>query len=294
MSATPSAGSGHDRLEVTIITGLSGAGRSEAADVLEDLGYFVIDNLPAPLIAKVAELAGGQAGHRYAFVVDVRSGQFLDALGAALDELGRLGARTRVLFLDAGDDSLVRRFEASRRKHPLGTERVLDGIGRERELLQDVKARADVVVDTSDLTVHELADRLREIFAGADRAALQVNVVSFGFKHGLPLDVDTVFDCRFLPNPHWVDELRPLTGLDPPVREYVMGQSATGEFLGELDRLLGLLLPAYVKEGKAYLSIGIGCTGGHHRSVVLADEIAAITKRHGYPASVHHRDVERE
>lgn len=285
---------GEGRLEVTIITGLSGAGRSEAADVLEDLGYFVIDNLPAPLIAKVAELAGGQGGHDYAFVVDVRSGHFLDTLGAALDELRRLGARTRVLFLEAGDDALVRRFEGTRRKHPLGTDRVLDGIRREREMLEEVKARADVVVDTSDLTVHDLADRLREIFAGASRAALQVNVVSFGFKHGLPLDVDTVFDCRFLPNPHWVDELRPLTGLSSPVREYVMEQPATREFLDELDRLLGLLLPAYVKEGKSYLSIGIGCTGGHHRSVVLAEQIAAITKRHGFPASVHHRDVDRE
>lgn len=283
-----------ERLEVTIVTGLSGAGRSEAANVLEDLGHFVIDNLPAPLISKVAELAGGKATQRYAFVVDVRSGQFLDALGTALDELRQLGARTRILFLEASDEALVRRFETTRRKHPLQTERVSDGIAKERELLEELRAQADVVVDTGDFTVHDLADRLREIFADRSDAPMQVNVVSFGYKHGLPLDVDTVFDCRFLPNPHWVDALRPLPGTDPKVRKYVLHQPETGEFLDELDRLLGLLLPAYVKEGKSYLSIGVGCTGGHHRSVVLAEEIAGITKRHGFPATVHHRDVERE
>ncbi|HEY5078126.1 MAG TPA: RNase adapter RapZ, partial [Acidimicrobiia bacterium] len=203
-------------LDLTIITGMSGAGRSEAAHVLEDVGYFVIDNLPPMLIGKVAELARStEKPIRYALVVDVRSGDFLHDLSAAIDELRRNGAHTRVLFLDASDDVLVRRYEASRRRHPLSdTDRVSDGIGRERVLLEPLKGEADLIVDTSSLNVHELRDRLRELFA--DQIAdgeLQVNVVSFGYKHGLPIDVDLVFDCRFLPNPHWVDELRPLTGL---------------------------------------------------------------------------------
>ena len=209
-------------LDVTIITGMSGAGRSEAAHVLEDLGFFVIDNLPPMLIGKVAELArGGGKPLKYALVVDVRSGDFLHDLSTAIDELHRYGARTRVLFLDAADEVLVRRYEASRRRHPLSdTERVSDGIARERALLESLKGEADLIVDTSSLNVHELRDRLRELFAEhTTDSAMQVNLVSFGYKHGLPIDVDVVFDCRFLPNPHWVEELRPLTGLDAPVRE---------------------------------------------------------------------------
>ena len=282
------------KLEVTIVTGLSGAGRSAAADVLEDLGYFVIDNLPAPLISKVTELAHGKATRRYAFVIDVRAGEFLEALGTALDELRQSGAQTRILFLEASDESLVRRFEATRRRHPLQTERVSDGIAEERELLEALREQADVVVDTSDFSVHDLAARLRELFGEPSVGRMQVNVVSFGYKHGIPLDVDTIFDCRFLPNPHWVDELRPLDGRHPDVRRYVLEQPETKEFLEELDRLFALVLSGYMKEGKAYLSIGVGCTGGHHRSVVLAEEIAAMTERHGFPATIHHRDVERE
>ena len=215
-------------LDVTIITGMSGAGRSAAADVLEDLGFFVIDNLPPALIAKVAELGARQGDpQRFALVVDVRSGEFIDELVAALAELREMGARTRVLFLDAADDVLVRRYEATRRKHPLaGDERVSEGIATERQLLGELKGRADVVIDTTELNVHELRDRL----LGALRrrrprdSALQTSVVSFGYKHGLPIDVDLVLDCRFLPNPHWVDELRPLPGTDPLVRDYVLGQ----------------------------------------------------------------------
>ena len=283
-------------LDVTIITGMSGAGRSEAAHVLEDLGFFVIDNLPPTLIGKVAELARGQEKPEpYALVVDVRSGDFLDDLAGGIDELHRNGAKTRVLFLDASDDVLVRRYEASRRRHPLSdTDRVSDGIARERVLLESLRGEADLLVDTSSLNVHELRDRLRERF-GTDQteARLQVNVVSFGYKHGLPLDVDLVFDCRFLPNPHWIDELRPLTGEDRRVRDYVLSQPKTRDFLDELDRLLELTLPGYEHEGKAYLSIGVGCTGGRHRSVVVADQLAERLRRHGYPASVHHRDVAR-
>jgi UPF0042 nucleotide-binding protein len=284
------------RLDVTIVTGMSGAGRSEAAHVLEDLGYFVIDNLPPMLIGKVAELARStENARRYALVVDVRSGDFLHDLADALDELQRVGITERILFLDASDDVLVRRYEASRRRHPLSdSDRVSDGIARERALLESLKGEADLIVDTSNLNVHELRDRLRELFPAEPTArGLQVHIVSFGYKHGLPLDVDVVLDCRFLPNPHWVESLRPYTGLDEPVREYVLEQPGTGEFLDELDRLFDLLLPGFEQEGKAYLSIGIGCTGGRHRSVVIAEQLAKRLERAGYPAVVHHRDVGR-
>jgi UPF0042 nucleotide-binding protein len=285
-----------DELDITIVTGLSGAGRSEAANVLEDLGFFVIDNLPPLLIPKVAELARvpGRSPIRYALGADVRSGA-LEDLHVALEQLREAGARTRILFLEAADDVLVRRYEASRRKHPLGSgERMSEAIAEERALLEPLKAEADVVIDTSNLNVHQLRDRLRHLFAGgpADQA-LQASIVSFGFKHGLPLDVDLVFDCRFLPNPHWVEALRPLRGTDAKVKRYVMKQPETEAFLAELERLFALLLPAYVKEGKSYLSIGVGCTGGHHRSVVLAEELARTLERLGFPARVHHRDVER-
>jgi UPF0042 nucleotide-binding protein len=283
-------------LDVTIVTGMSGAGRSAAADVLEDLGFFVIDNLPPALITKIAGLGRGvQEDQRFALVIDVRAGEFVEDLESALAELRQMGARTRVLFLDAADDVLVRRYEATRRKHPLGEEdRVSDGIARERQLLEDLKGHADVVLDTSELNVHELRDRLRELFDSDQMSdALHPSVVSFGYKHGLPLDVDLVFDCRFLPNPHWVEELRPLSGNDPAVRAYVMQQPETAQFLDELERLFALLLPAYVKEGKSYLSIGVGCTGGRHRSVVIARELAARLGKLGFTPRVHHRDIDR-
>jgi len=284
-------------LDVTIITGMSGAGRSEAAHVLEDVGYFVIDNLPPMLIGKVAELARStEKPIRYALVVDVRSGDFLHDLSGAIEELRRNGAHTRVLFLDAADEVLVRRYEASRRRHPLSdTDRVSDGIARERALLEPLKGEADLIVDTSSLNVHELRDRLRELFSDQTvDGALQVNVVSFGYKHGLPIDVDLVFDCRFIPNPHWVDELRPLTGLDPSVRDYVLSRPGTPEFLAQLDQLLELTLPGFEREGKAYLSIGVGCTGGRHRSVVVAGQLGDRLRAHGYRVAVHHRDVDRD
>ena len=285
-------------LDVTVVTGMSGAGRSAAADVLEDLGFFVIDNLPPALIPKVAELGRGREGaNHFALVVDTRAGEYLPDLESALAELRESGARTRVLFLDASDEVLVRRFDATRRRHPVAeSDRVSDGITRERELLERIKEQADVVVDTSELNVHELRDRLRELFGEPTGApsGLQLSVVSFGYKHGLPLDVDLVFDCRFLPNPHWIESLRPLPGTDPKVRRYVMKQEETQAFLEELSNLFELLLPAYVREGKSYLSIGVGCTGGRHRSVVIAAEIARLLERLGFPARVHHRDLERE
>ncbi|MFA5883691.1 MAG: RNase adapter RapZ [Acidimicrobiia bacterium] len=284
-------------LDVTIITGMSGAGRSSAADVLEDLGFFVIDNLPPALIPKVVELARGrEEPRRFVLGVDVRSGTFMHDLEGALAELREQGVVTRVVFFDASNDTLVRRFEETRRRHPLAdSDRVVDGITREREVLGVLKGQADLVVDTSSTNVHELRDRLHELFGeGAPtEGALQTSIVSFGYKHGIPVDVDLLFDCRFLPNPHWIDELRPLSGTDAAVRDYVLGQPEAGAFLAELERLFALLLPAYVNEGKAYLSIGVGCTGGRHRSVVIATELARVLRDLGFDARVHHRDRDR-
>jgi RNase adapter protein RapZ len=284
-------------LDVTIITGMSGAGRSSAADVLEDLGFFVIDNLPPALIPKVVELARGrEEPRRFVLVVDVRSGSFMHDLEGALAELRDFGIVTRVVFFDASNEALVRRFEETRRRHPLAdSEGVIDGITRERALLDTLKGQADLVVDTSNLNVHALRDRVQELFGeGAPtEGALQTSIVSFGYKHGIPVDVDLLFDCRFLPNPHWIDELRPRSGNDEAVREYVLGQPEAGAFLAELERLFALLLPAYVHEGKAYLSVGVGCTGGRHRSVVIASELARVLRDLGFEARVHHRDLDR-
>jgi UPF0042 nucleotide-binding protein len=283
------------RLDFTIITGISGAGRSEAAKVLEDIGYFVIDNLPPALIDKMAELALLPASGitHIALVVDVRGGQFFDELEAALKDLRARGIDHRILFLTADDDALVRRFEASRRRHPLA-DRVVDGIKMERSQLESLREQADLVIDTSSLTPHELRDRIATTFSRQPREArLRVTVVSFGYKHGVPLDADIVMDVRFLPNPHWVDELRPLTGADASVRDYVLGRDATRDFLARFEDLLGVLIPGYLAEGKHYLTLGIGCTGGRHRSVVVADEVAELLRDRGLLVNVEHRDVER-
>jgi UPF0042 nucleotide-binding protein len=283
--------------EYLIIAGLSGAGRSTAAAVFEDLGWFVIDNMPPALITKVADLVDrpGSETERVALVVGRGGHEYLEGVGSALESLRRTGSRVRVLFLDASDDVLVRRFEGTRRRHPLGAgEGVVGSIVQERLILDPIKDQADVVVDTSDLNVHQLRNRLVQLFAAADEAeGMQTTVVSFGFKHGIPLDVDVVLDCRFLPNPHWVEELRPYTGIDQPVREFVMGQPETKEFLDRLDELFALLLPAYVREGKSYLTVAMGCTGGRHRSVVLAEELAKRIADHGFKPTVHHRDLNR-
>jgi UPF0042 nucleotide-binding protein len=282
--------------EFLLITGLSGAGRSNAANTFEDLGWFVIDNLPPSLIGKVAELvrAPGSTTERVALVVGTGPLlEYLDELPDALEQLRESGPRVRVLFLEASDEVLTRRHDNPRRPHPPAGERVSEAIEQERRALDEVKSQADVVVDTTELNVHQLRDRLLEIFSHDTDHDLQTNVVSFGFKYGVPLDVDMVFDCRFLPNPHWVDDLRPLTGLDDAVRDYVLDQPESGEFLGKLDDLLGLLLPAFVKEGKSYLSVAVGCTGGRHRSVVIADELAKLLAKRGFEPTVQHRDVNR-
>lgn len=283
------------RLAVTIVTGMSGAGRSEAANALEDLGFFVIDNLPPQLIGEVAVLAARNAQPPpYALVVDVRSGDFLADLRAAVTRLRHDGASVRTLFLDAADEVLIRRYEASRRRHPMShSARVGDGIAHERELLAALRGEADLLVDTTNLNVHQLRARLHELFADeAEVPGLRVNVVSFGYKHGLPLDVDIVLDCRFLPNPHWIDELRPLTGLDARVRDHVLGSA--DDFVDRVEAVLEVTLPGYADEGKAYLSIGVGCTGGRHRSVAVAEALAERLRSLGADPVVHHRDIGRE
>jgi UPF0042 nucleotide-binding protein len=280
--------------EFVVITGLSGAGRSQAADHLEDMGWFVIDNVPAALIPKLAELLAdpGSTHERAALVV--RTGEYDDEIRPALDALRATAQRVRILFLDAATDVLVRRYENTRRRHPVGGASLEESIELERRQLEPLKAEADVVVDTSDLNVHQLRAWIVELFAAdsAD-AGLQVSVVSFGYKHGVPIDVDMVFDGRFLPNPHWVDDLRPLTGRDEPVRDYVLGQPEARDFLDRLDHLFELLVPAFVREGKSYLRIAVGCTGGRHRSVVIAEELARSLRDHGLDPTVLHRDVER-
>jgi UPF0042 nucleotide-binding protein len=281
--------------EFVVITGLSGAGRTQAANALEDLGWFVIDNLPPSLIDKVAELAQapGTSIERVALVIGPQAG--LEDPSASLATLRATNARVRVLFLDASEKVLVRRYTDTRRRHPLGEgEGIIETIERERASLEPIKAEADVVVDTTDLNVHQLRDRIVALFGSElPGAGMQTTVLSFGYKHGLPLDADLVVDCRFLPNPHWVEELRPQTGQDPEVRGYVMRFPQTTEFLRRLDALLDLLLPSYVQEGKSYLTLALGCTGGRHRSVVIADEVAKLLRRRGFEASLVHRDVGR-
>jgi len=280
--------------EFVIVTGLSGAGRSQVGAALEDLGWYVMDNIPMALITKVADLVSGPGpeAQKVALVVGRQAGQ-LDELQTAIEQLRATGERVKVLYLDASEEVLVRRFEGTRRRHPFGSEGVAEAIADERRRLEGIKEMADVVVDTSELNVNQLRERVADLFPGDETAAMQILVLSFGFKHGVPLDVDNVLDVRFLPNPHWVEEMRPLTGLDEPVRRYVLGQPEAKEFLERAEHLLKFLVPAYVKEGKSYLTIAIGCTGGHHRSVVLAEEIAGRLRDLGYTPSVTHRDVER-
>jgi UPF0042 nucleotide-binding protein len=284
-------------VDFVVITGLSGAGRSEAAKVLEDLGYFVIDNLPPPLIGRVAELAlVGRDRSRVALVVDARGGAFAEdvsELQRALEPLRALTITLRVLFLEASDEVLVRRFEQTRRRHPVAGERVVEAIALERELLRDLRAGADLVIDTSDLNVHELRTRILAAFTD-EGAGLLVTVASFGFKYGLPLDADMVLDVRFLPNPHWVPALRPKTGQDTAVREYVLQQEGTKAFMDRVEALLEIALPGYVREGKHYLTVAIGCTGGRHRSVVLAEELGRWLAERRFRVNVTHRDMERE
>ena len=296
LDAVDSAAEGAHLPDLAIITGMSGAGRSTTANVLEDLGWFVVDNLPPALLPTLAELGGRSRGDvaRMAAVVDVRSRAFFADLTAALAQLAADGSDPRIIFLEASDESLVRRHEAVRRPHPLqGDGRLVDGIAREREMLRDLRAEADIVLDTTDLNVHELGAKVLAAF-DQDEPGLHATVMSFGFKYGLPVDADLVVDCRFLPNPHWVPELRPLNGTDEPVRAYVMAQQGADEFLDTYERLLTIIGDGYQREGKRYATIAVGCTGGKHRSVAMTEELARRLAGHGVEASVVHRDLGRE
>jgi UPF0042 nucleotide-binding protein len=280
----------------TLITGLSGAGRSEAAHSLEDLGFFVVDNLPPALLGTMAELVSRPGGPtRVAIVVDARGGVFFGELSKALEELQNQHIGYRIVFLEAADDDLVNRYEATRRRHPLApADRVVEGIRKERLMMESLRGDADLIIDTTGLTPHDLRDRIREAFAEAPpEAGLQVSVQSFGFKFGAPRDADLVLDVRFLPNPHWVDELRPLPGTDERVRGYVHEQDQYETFMERLEALLDVVVPGYVAEGKSYLTIAIGCTGGRHRSVVVAEELADSLRDRGLPVTVNHRDLSR-
>ena len=282
--------------DILVIAGLSGAGRSQAADDLEDLGWFVVDNLPVSLIDKVVELSesGTAPQNRLALVVGVAAHQNDEI--SSVERLRQAGNRVRILYMDAATPELIRRYGASKRRHPMAHEgeNVERSIERERHLLEPVKAAADLVIDTTSLTVHQLKNQIVELFWDSEgREVLQLSVMSFGYKHGIPLDVDFVFDVRFLPNPHWIDELRNKTGLDDDVRSYVLESKLATTFVTQVEGLLDLLLPAFREEGKSYLTVAVGCTGGRHRSVAVAEELSRWLTKSGYRPRVTHRDVHR-
>jgi len=286
------------QVEVTVITGLSGAGRSEAAKALEDFGWFVIDNLPPALISKMMPLvfAKGSDIQRVALVIDARGGQFFAEAAQELENLRREQSNFRMLFLDASDETLVRRFDATRRVHPLAPDdSVAVGIQRERELMRFFRDGADLLIDTSDMSVRKLRSKLAAYFEDeTPTEGLKITLISFGFKYGLPLDADIVFDARFLPNPHWIDELRPLSGADDAVQEYVLSHDASQQFIERTRDLLEVLVPGYQAEGRHYLTVAVGCTGGRHRSVVLTERVAALIREHELSVRVIHRDIERD
>lgn len=284
---------------VVIITGLSGSGKSTAIRALEDLGYFCIDNLPVPLLPKVLELSAAgpssrQEWRRIAFVVDTRDQMHLDQADKILDQLGDEGVEVQILFLEATDDVLLRRFSETRRRHPVspsGT--VRDGILLERQQLENLRRRAALVVDTSAHTVHTLKALVQDRFGGSADPPFAITILSFGFKYGLPTECDLVFDLRFLPNPHFIEELRPQTGLDEPVRNFVLSLPEATRFLSLFQEMTEFSLPHYEREGKSYLTIGVGCTGGKHRSVAMTETIAEALRARGWNATAKHRDLPR-
>lgn len=282
-------------IQMVIITGLSGAGKTQTVQCLEDLGFFCIDNLPPTLIPKFAELCAQSEGkiNKVALVIDIRGGKFFDTLFDALENLKTQGFSYEILFLEASDEVLVRRFKESRRRHPLSPlGRILEGITAERHRLEELRGRANKIIDTSDLTVQELKDRIIDLFA-TETGKFMVTLMSFGYKYGIPLDADLVTDVRFLPNPYYVPHLKPLTGHDPQIRDYVLNNPVTRHFLRRYGGLLKFLLPHYITEGKTHLVVAIGCTGGQHRSVVLVNEIAQLLQKYGYEVIVKHRDIAR-
>ncbi|MFJ9364730.1 RNase adapter RapZ [Nocardia sp. NPDC101769] len=296
-------------VEVVIVTGLSGAGRGTAAKVLEDLGYYVADNLPPELIGRMVDLGRGAEPpiRKLALVMDVRNRFFTGNLAAVGEQLRAAGVRTRILFLEASDDVLIRRFGFARRRHPLQSESadgtLTAGIAAERQRLDPVKTAADVVIDTTALSIHQLHRKLEEVYGGDAATVLQLTVQSFGFKYGVPLDADMVFDLRFLPNPHWIPELREKTGQDAPVSEYVLSRPGAQDYLGTARHLVDLTTEGYRQEGKRYMTVAVGCTGGKHRSVAIAEALGeALAGSDSAPAGndsgdvvrVVHRDLGRE
>lgn len=284
--------------EIVILTGMSGAGRSTAANVLEDLGWYVVDNLPPQMMLPLARLSAEQADvgvRKLVAVVDVRSGTFFTAFRDALQSLREMGWAPRLIFVDANDEALVRRFESVRRPHPLqGQGRMLDGINHERELLADLRSEADVLIDTSGLNVHQLSAKVSQIFAGSGGPPLRLAVMSFGFKYGVPLDADLVFDMRFLPNPFWIPELRAKNGTDPEVSRYVLRSLGAAEFVERVVDLMAPVIAGYKREGRRYVTLAVGCTGGKHRSVAVAEALASRFNGEDVATFLVHRDLGRE
>lgn len=279
---------------LVVITGLSGSGKGSALKAFEDLGYYCVDNLPIGLIPKFADMcaAPGSRITRSAVVVDIREGETLSQLPMTYQNLGRDGLKVSLVFLEASSEALIRRFEETRRPHPLGRNLpVREGIRLERSLLKPMRQLADAVIDTSRLNVHELRQLIQDRFGGRHRKTMLVSVLSFGFKHGVPHDADLVFDVRFLPNPNYVSDLREKSGRDPEVKQFLGSYAQTKEFISRLSNLLFFLLPHYLREGKSYLTIAIGCTGGRHRSVALAEHIGGLLEEEGYKIKVSHRDL---
>jgi UPF0042 nucleotide-binding protein len=279
---------------VLLLTGMSGAGRSSAANVIEDLGYSVIDNLPPSLLVQAVEAHDIPEKHKHlALVIDSRGGLPIEDLKTAIVDLARDGVQSRMVFLDAEDDVIVRRYEENRRPHPLGEPTITSAIAAEREVLAELREMSDYYIDTSNLNIHQLKEQLTTLFADEEMTApMRVSVRSFGFKHGSPRDADILFDVRFLPNPHWVPELRDKRGTEAEVSDYVMGQTGAVEFVDQVEHLLTFLIPLFETEGKSYLSVGIGCTGGHHRSVAIAEEIGRRLNDRDIRAVVRHRDID--
>lgn len=296
--ATTPAGAPEGRLlpELVILSGMSGAGRSTAAHAMEDVGWYVVDNLPPQMLPDLARLAEGRKGlRRLAAVVDARSRDFFAMFEQALTDLHAMGHQPRVVFIDANDESLVRRFESVRRPHPLqGDGRLLDGIRAERDLLADLRADADMLVDTSGLNVHQLSAKVRDAMGVEGTARLRIALVSFGFKYGVPLDADLVFDMRFLPNPFWIPELRPYTGRDPQVADYVLSRPGAQDFVERVVDLMDPMLTGYLAEGRRYITVGIGCTGGKHRSVAISELLGQRLATDDIGTIVFHRDLGRE
>lgn len=282
-------------LRLVVVSGMSGAGRSTAAHTLEDLGWYVVDNLPPSVLPEVCEQARQTNLSRLAVVLDVRIRTFFEQLPAVFADLSRHGTMPEILFLEATDDVIVRRQESVRRPHPLqGDGRLLDGITAERETLATLRAAADLVIDTSSLNVHQLSSRVTHAYGGDSNDQLRVTLLSFGFKNGIPVDADMILDVRFLPNPHWIPELRPQTGLSKPVSDYVLRQDGAEDFLQTLRQIVDTVSVGYIREGKRFATIAIGCTGGKHRSTAMSEEFARRLRAQGTPTTVLHRDLGRE